>query len=459
MSAQKDKVSKGEKVKSISRREFIKTVTAGMFATGLGANIIIPGKANADRKKLKILKWSHIVPSFDEWFKETYVKEWGEKNDTEVIVDYFYAPVELLQKSSAAVSAQKGHDLVMFLWPPAAFENHVIDHNEIYQECEKKYGKANELAVKSTYNPKTKKYYGFSESYVPDPVIYRKDLWDGVGIYPHTWEDVLRGGMKIKKKDGNPVAIGISSELDSNMAMRAIMYSFGASVQDEGGNVVINSKQTMEAVNFVRTLFKEAMCPEVLTWPDPNANNEFMLAGTGSLAMNAISIIRTAENRKLTEMSKNIWLAKAPAGPVRRTGLEHICSVYVIWKFAENIKGAKQFLVDYIGSSREAFLGSELYNFPTFPNTVSDLDMLIANDSNADPPDKYKVLKDAEMWTTNVGDPGYANAATDEIFGRNIIPTMFRKAATDEAAPDEAIREAEAKCKQIFARWRERGLV
>ena len=117
-------------------------------------------------------------------------------------------------------------------------------------------------------------------------------------------------------------------------------------------------------------------------------------------------------------MSKNIWLAKAPAGPVRRTGLEHICSVYVIWKFAENIKGAKQFLVDYIGSSREAFLGSELYNFPTFPNTVSDLDMLIANDSNADPPDKYKVLKDAEMWTTNVGDPGYANAATDEIFGR-----------------------------------------
>ena len=200
MSAQKDKVSKGEKVKSISRREFIKTVTAGMFATGLGANIIIPGKANADRKKLKILKWSHIVPSFDEWFKETYVKEWGEKNDTEVIVDYFYAPVELLQKSSAAVSAQKGHDLVMFLWPPAAFENHVIDHNEIYQECEKKYGKANELAVKSTYNPKTKKYYGFSESYVPDPVIYRKDLWDGVGIYPHTWEDVLRGGMKIKKK-------------------------------------------------------------------------------------------------------------------------------------------------------------------------------------------------------------------------------------------------------------------
>jgi multiple sugar transport system substrate-binding protein len=459
MAIQKTKSSNDKNAKRISRRDFIKTATAGMAAVGLGANIINPRRVAADRKKLKILKWSHIVPSFDEWFKETLAQEWGEKNDTEVTVDYFFAPVELLQKASAEVSAQKGHDLVMSLWPPAAFEHHVIDHGEIYQECEKKCGKANALAVKSTYNPKTKKYFGFSESYVPDPINYRKDLWDGVGIYPNTWEDVLRGGSKIKKKDGNPVLIGISSELDSNMAMRAIMYSYGASVQDEAGNVVINSKQTLKAVNFVRSLFKEAMTPEVLTWADPGSNNELMLDGTGSLAMNAISITRTAENRKMTEMSKKIWLAKAPAGPVRRTGLEHICSIYLIWKFADNIKGAKQFLVDYIGNSREAFLGSELYNFPSFPDTVPDLDKLIANDSKADPSDKYKILEDAETWTTNVGDPGYTNAAIDEIFGRNVIPTMFKKVATDEAAADEAVREAEATCKQIFGRWRERGLV
>jgi multiple sugar transport system substrate-binding protein len=459
MAKKKIEVLKEKKIRNITRRDFMKTVTTGVIATGLGANIIIPGRVNADRKKLKILKWSHIVPSFDKWFKETYVKEWGEKNDTEVTVDYFYAPVSLLQTAASEVSAQKGHDLVMFLWPPPAFENQVIDHKEIYKECETKYGKAIPLAIKSTYNPKTKKYYGFSESYVPDPINYRKDLWDGVGIYPNTWDDVLNGGAKIKKKYGNPLAVGISSELDSNMAMRAIMYSFGASVQDEVGNVIINSKQTLEAVNFVRTLFKEAMSPEVLTWADPNSNNEFMLDGKGSLAMNAISITRTAENRKMTEMSEKIWLAKAAAGPVRRIGLEHILGVYVIWKFAENINGAKQFLVDYIGNFRNAFLSSELYNFPCFPDTVPDLEKLIANDSKADPPDKYKVLEDAEKWTTNVGYPGYANAAIDEIFGRNVITTMFRKAATDEATPDEAILEAESKCKHIFTTWKKRGLV
>ena len=33
---------------------------------------------------------------------------------------------------------------------------------DVYAECEKKYGKPIDLAIKSTYNPKTKKYFGFS---------------------------------------------------------------------------------------------------------------------------------------------------------------------------------------------------------------------------------------------------------------------------------------------------------
>ena len=38
------------------------------------------------------------------------------------------------------------------------------------------------MALKSTYNPRTRKYYGFCDSYVPDPINFRKDLWDEVGM-------------------------------------------------------------------------------------------------------------------------------------------------------------------------------------------------------------------------------------------------------------------------------------
>jgi multiple sugar transport system substrate-binding protein len=455
MPQKKKRPSAEKKIKSISRRDFMKGVAGGVIAAGLGTNIIV-SPARAERKKLKILQWSHFVPAFDVWLKETYVKEWGQKNDTEVIIDHV-SIMELLDRPAAEVANQKGHDLVMFIQPPPAFEEHVIDLRDICQECEKLYGNSIPFAHRSTYNPRTRKYYGFSDSYAPDPINYRKDLWDGVGVFPDTWEDVRIGGAKIRKKYGIPVGIGLSAEDDSGMAVRAILYSFGASIQDENGNVVINSKQTLDAVKFVRALFTEAMTPEVLRW-EPSSNNRFMLDGRGSLALNAISITRAAEKED-PEMSRKIWLAKSPAGPAGRIGLEHVMSVYVIWKFAENIEGAKKFLVDYIGNFRKVFVASEFYNFPSFPDTVPDLKKLIASDTKADPPDKYKVLADVHEWATNVGYPGYANAAIDEIRGTHVITTMFQRAATGEATPEEAIKEADVQCKHIFSTWRERGLV
>jgi len=275
-------------------------------------------------------------------------------------------------------------------------------------------------------------------------------------MYPDTWDDVRVGGAKIKKKHGNPIGIGLASEIDTNMAMRAIMYSFGSSVQDEQGNLVLNSKETLEAVKFVMALYEECMTEEVFAW-DASANNRFMISGKGSLALNAISITRTAE-KSAPEMEKKIWLAKACKGPVRRMGLEHVMDVYVIWKFAENIEGAKKFLVDYISNFRKAFLASEYYNFPCFAKTVPDLKELVAHDKKAQPPEKYKIFEDVLDWATNVGYPGYANAAIDEVFSTWIISTMFARAAAGKMKPQEAINEAEKKCKGIFKKWREKGL-
>ena len=99
------------------------------------------------------------------------------------------------------------------------------------------------------------------------------------------------------------------------------MYSHGASEQDANGNLTINSKNTVEAVKYMKALFQETMTPEVFTW-DASSNNRAMLAGTISLALNAISITRTGEkdNPAFTE---KIHLAKAAAGPARRIGVEH----------------------------------------------------------------------------------------------------------------------------------------
>src|ERR1051325_370091 len=80
--------------KGWTRRDFIKTTAAGAVRAGLGATLALPRKVYgaAAKKTLKILQWVHFVPAFDKWFNETYVKEWGAKNDIEVTVDNIGGP-------------------------------------------------------------------------------------------------------------------------------------------------------------------------------------------------------------------------------------------------------------------------------------------------------------------------------------------------------------------------------
>jgi multiple sugar transport system substrate-binding protein len=436
----------------LTRRRFGKLVGAGALAAG-GPAFLFPDRARAAGKTLKIIQWSHFVPAWDQWFNGTYVKEWGQKNDTEVIVDNINL-VDLPARAASEASAKKGHDLFMFLSPPAAYENQVIDMTNVYAEVEKKHGKKIDLAHKSTFNPKTKKYFAFSDAYTPDPGNWHKDWWTEAGYPngPDTYEDLLKGAKKIRDANGHPCGIGLAQELDTSMAMRAILWSFGGAEQDEAGNVTINSKQTIEALKYVKDLYQQTETAEVFTWTPPS-NNQGMLAGRLSFVMNAISITRQSEREKLPIDSK-IMISPALKGPVRRIAAEHVMNCYVVWDFAENKEGAQKFLVDWIDHFQEGFMAGQFYNFPCFPSTVPDLQKLIASDDRANPKDKYKVLGNVLDWATNVGYPGYATAGISEAFSTWVIPTMFAKVARGDESPEDAAKAAEAEYKRIFARWK-----
>jgi multiple sugar transport system substrate-binding protein len=434
-----------------TRRNFVKTVGAGALAAGVSTGF--PRRAGAQQKTLKIATWSHFVPEYDKWLDGEFTKAWGQKNNTEVIVDHISVN-EIPARAAAEVAAKKGHDLFMFLSPPAAYEPQVLDMTHVYQQVEKKHGKKVDLAHRSTFNPKTKKYFAFSDSYVPDPGNWHKDWWTEAGYPngPDTWDDLRIGAKKIRDKSGHPCGIGLSQELDTSMAVRALLWSFGGAEQDEAGKVTLNSKQTIEALKYMKALYTESETPEVFSW-DPAANNRAMLAGKTSFVMNAISITRQAEREK-QPISGKIMISRALKGPVRRMAAEHVMDCYVIWNFAENKDGAQQFLIDYIDSFHDAFNASKYYNFPCFPKTVPDLQAAIAKDSLADPPDKYKVLGDVLEWATNVGYPGYASAGIDESFRTWVLPTMFAKVARGDETAENAAAAAHKEYQRIFDRWK-----
>ena len=91
--------------RGLTRREFAKLTGAGALATGVGANFLFPERAAAQQKTLKIVQWSHFVPGYDKWFDNTYTKQWGEKNNTNVVVDHI-AIGEINARAAAEVAAK-----------------------------------------------------------------------------------------------------------------------------------------------------------------------------------------------------------------------------------------------------------------------------------------------------------------------------------------------------------------
>ena len=423
-----------------------------LLAGGAAALAACRVRPRTTKKTLRILQWSHFVPRYDRWFDGTYVKEWGARHGTDVIVDHMTA-TEVAARGAAEAAARKGHDLFLFQSPPAAYAAHAVDLADVVREVEKKHGEMLPLAKRSTFDPKTGKYFAFSDTYVADPGNYRIDLWRDAGYPdgPSSWEDLRVGGAKIKAATGIPVGIGLAQETDTNMALRALLWSFGGSEQDENGRLALNSKATREALEFCRALYRETMTPEVFTW-DPSSNNRMMLSGRGSFILNAISVTRTAEKEN-PEIARKIGLVPALAGPTRRVTCEHVMNCYVVWKFADNIEGAKQFLIDLADNLPAVFTESEFYNLPCFPTTIPDLAERLARDPKADPPGKYRVLATAVDWSANLGFPGYATPAIDELFNTYLLPTLFARVARDEATPEAALAAAEAQARRVFDRW------
>jgi multiple sugar transport system substrate-binding protein len=449
-----------------SRRDFLRLAAGAAAAAAAGTAC---GSGSDERKKqdaaksksaaadrtLHIAQWSHFVPAYDEWFDREYTKRWGERNDIEVVVDHISLP-ETNSRAAAEVAVQRGHDLFAFIAPPAAFEDEAIDHRGVVEEVKAKLGAMTPLAERSTYNPKTKKWFAFPDFWSPNPVNYRSDLWAQLGARPDSWDDIRAAGPKLKGM-GHPLGIGLSPDFDANLGLLALMHAYGSSVQDEESRVVINRPATVEAVKVGAELFQTGMTDEVLFW-DAASNNRFLATGRGSLIVNPVSGLRAVEKQD-PALAANVALAPSPAGPVVRLGATSVMGAYVIWRFARNQEAAKRFLVDLALDYRDAFVHSEYYNVPAFPAGVPGLDQLVASDTKARPPEKYALLAGATSWTTNVGHPGYANGAIDEVFNQFLIPQMFAAAARKEMTAEEAVRAAETKIAPIFDKWRERGKI
>ncbi len=448
----------------LDRRELLKKAgigAAAVGASGAAAPFSFAGPMKFKNRHLKgdlsIIQWVHFVPAYDDWFDNTWVKQWSQANDVQVKVEHINNTL-LDTRAAAEVAAQSGHDLFMNLHPMASYEDQVINHASIIKEIEKKVGKYGDLAKASTYNPKTKKYFAVSDNYVPDPVVWRHDIWNGIGEAPFTWDHVRKAAPKLKAI-GHPIGIGQSQELDSNMALLAFMMCFGAFVQDANNRPTLNTKKAVQAVKFMADIYSSGEDSAIFGW-NPASNNNYLYSGTASMILNAISATRTPEAQNLP-FSKDLWIWPIPHGPYGRFGLEHVMGCYNIWNFSQNKDNAHKFLVDLCVNYKQATLASQLYNFPSFPGAFPFPQIRKAAQADKNKPlGKYTILTTiAEKYTHNIGYPGTTNAAMDEVFSKYLIPQMFAQVSQGKMSAADSVSSIASQVKDIYAKWKARGKI
>lgn len=410
--------------------------------------------------ELKILLWSHFVPAHDAWF-DPFAQEWGEMVGVDVTVDHIAVADVPAAIASEIQSGQPEHDLMQYIAVLSQHEPSVVDMADVVQEAESRYGTMLDLTRRSSFNPNTEKYYAYAPSWVPDPGDYRRSLWEGVGFPdgPATYDDLLQGGSEIFASEGVQLGIGMSQEIDSNMALRGLLWSFGAGIQDENENVILNSDATIAAIEYMNELFAGAMTPEVFAW-NAASNNQGLNSGELSYILNSISAYRTAQDEGL-EVADDIYFTPALAGPEAAVVASHVMYNWIVPDAPDvNVSAAKEFLLHYTENLAPVAWNSKLYDFPAFPDRVPDLTGWIDSDPfESNPADKLKVLNTSLDWATNIGHPGPANPAIGQIFGESIIPVMFAEAAQGAKTPQQAMEDAEAQINAIFDDWRGQGLV
>jgi multiple sugar transport system substrate-binding protein len=447
----------------LTRSQLLRSAGATAAAVAVGGAWSSPAFAGPLRHAgrwlagdLSIVQWAHFIPRYNAWFRQ-WAQEWGERNDVQVAVDLeMYTLLPGL--AAAEAKAQRGHDVFGFLSPPARYEDQVIDHRAIVGQIEQAVGAYGELGRKSTYNPRTKKYFGVCDYHVPAPLLWRHDVWNAIGQSPATWEHVLEAAPQLKA-NGHPIGIGQSADADSNVALASLLMCFGSFLQDESGAFAMNREMTVEAVEFLAELQAQGGENGVFGW-DSTSNNQLLLSGRGSLVVNAISPIRRADDLGMP-FAKELWIWPIPTGPVGRHGLGQYTSVHSIWKFARNREAAERFVADLCLASRAADEASGFFNYPSFPGAhpAKQIYKAAAADRRA-PKGKYSILTTvASTYTRNVGYPGHANAPVQEVFDRYLIPRMFAQVSRGHTSAAESVDATMRELRAIWARWRRAGKV
>ena len=433
----------------MKRRDFLKATSA--VAAGAAAPMIWVKDAHAQWNnqpekgaRLRVLRWSRFVQGdIDQYMKN--VQAFSAKYGVEVRVDN-EGWEDVRPKAAVAANTGAGPDIILSTNDDAnLYPEKLLDVTDLATYLGKKYG-GWYPACEAYLRPNGKNWIGVALGAAGAMLVYRESHVKAAGFnsFPTNTGDFLKLMQALKAK-GTPGGFALGNATGDGLWCNWLIWSHGGKLVDKNNKVVINSPETIKALEYAKELYA-TFVPGTLSWLDPN-NNKAFLDGQCSLTNNGISIYyatKTSTDPKVKELQADVQHGAYPIGPVGVPTESHLFFNQMIMKYTKFPKAAKEFLRFMMEKEQFDAWQTAAGGYISPPLAEYAKGSVWTSDPKHTPyRDAVKNMRPAG-WE---GKLGYASAGAGADF---IVVNMVAEAAAGQRSPQEAAERAQKRAERYY---------
>ncbi len=419
---------------------------ASAQSTIKAADVAAPEFKIESGASLKMLRPARFVQADEDVFRANAAK-FTAKTGVAVKVD-LVGWEDINQQTAVTSNSGAGPDIIIgFSDSPHIYADKLVELTEVADYLGKRYGGWLFLAEKYGKRYKSSAWIGLPFGATGGPTVYRKSMLQAVG-YSKVPDD-LPGYLDLCRKlqkSGKPAGFALGNAVgDGNGFAQWLLWAHNASLLDEEGNVIINSKETIAALRYLKELYP-TLIPGVISWNDVS-NNRAYQAGDISMTTNGVSLYFSLKNDPATAaiaadtQHQAVPIGLAPSSPMGGLTLNAM-----LFKHSPYPNAAKAFLQFMMEREQyEPWINANSGYWAHPLSAYADCAVW-----SGDP--QVQIFKDTmanKYWT---GYKGPISAASGAVNADYVLVQMFASVATDAATPEAAAQEAERRAKRYFRR-------
>jgi multiple sugar transport system substrate-binding protein len=410
------------------------------------ADVPAPKLAIEKGASLRMLRPVRFVQADEDVFRANAAK-FSKETGVEVKVD-FVGWEDINQQTAVTSNSGAGPDIIIgFSDAPHIYVDKLVDLSEVADYLGKRYGGWLPLAQTYGRRSKSEAWIGLPFGATAGPLIYRKSVLQSVGFdkVPEDHAGILDLCRKLQKA-GKPAGFALgNAKGDGNGFANWALWSHNASLLDEDGNIVINSKETIAALNWVKELYPTFIAGTP-SWNDVS-NNRAYSSQEISLTANGVSLYFSLKNDPATKaIAEDSEHQLLPKGLAKVSPMAGLTLNAMLFKHSQYPNAAKAFLQFMLEKDQyEPWLNANSGYWSQPLAAYADAAVW-----SSDP--KVSIFRNTMKSTYYDGYKGPISTATGAVSADYVLIQMCAAVATGASTPEAAAAEAEQRAKRYFRR-------